>query len=718
MGKKENIKIRFAMIGIPVLLFLLFLVLGFGIWREYRNTLMENQKKQIQMATDILSRNMEISMAEYEDNLEFLYRIGETSEDSAGIYKKYLETQNSFISDVCLENEQGDIVKSVKGIQLSQPVFFIETEEKNSIWQMEDEDERKYLVFKKKSESGTSLCLVINQEEYYRKLISDLQVGTNGYFVIKNYDGTIIMHPDEKQWGIDVIEGRKQMFPNLDFSSLEKMVEEQNSGKEGISEYYSYWWTDPELPKVKKVSAYTPLTIGDDFWVVSAVIDYNDLYEPIQKGFARISIVFIGILVIFLTFFLMIGKLWMDKRKAAMEITDLRELNALLEEVHRSEETIAHQQRLQIMGTMTGGIAHEFNNFLTPIMGYAELLMMELPEGSEEQENAQEIYEASEKAKEVVRQISTLSRKNVETVYKSIPVQQMFRRALKMIASVCPPQIHLESEIVLSEEYILGNVTQINQVLLNICVNAVQAIHSAGQKEGRLLVRGKKTARSQMDGKLASKLSDVWKEYIQIDIEDNGSGMDQETLRQIFDPFFTTKKGGEGTGLGLALAEQIIHSHKGYIYAESEMGKGTKFHIFLPVLEHQLQSGQAEKAQEKDYRIVIADDNAKILQLLQKNFEKLGIQIATCMKMTEIQRCLEQKGADVLVVDESVEDGSGIDVIMAVAGKYPNMLKIIMTNCVTREIVEAKQKGIIDGYIEKPVSDATLLEVIRSCTKL
>ena len=109
------------------------------------------------------------------------------------------------------------------------------------------------------------------------------------------------------------------------------------------------------------------------------------------------------------------------------------------------------------MGTLTGGIAHEFNNFLTPIMGYAELLMMELPEDSEEYDNVIEIYEASEKAKDVVRQISTLSRKNVETVYKEVPAAQMLRRAVKMADSVCPSGIQMESRIELSDQSILGN---------------------------------------------------------------------------------------------------------------------------------------------------------------------------------------------------------------------------------------------------------------------
>ena len=101
---------------------------------------------------------------------------------------------------------------------------------------------------------------------------------------------------------------------------------------------------------------------------------------------------------------------------------------------------------------------------------------MELPEGSDEQDSAKEIYEASEKAMDVVKQISSLSRKNVETVYKCIPVKKMMQRALKMIASVCPPQIHLESELQVEQENILGNSTQLNQVLLNICINAIHAI--------------------------------------------------------------------------------------------------------------------------------------------------------------------------------------------------------------------------------------------------
>ena len=149
-----------------------------------------------------------------------------------------------------------------------------------------------------------------------------------------------------------------------------------------------------------------------------------------------------------------------------------------------------------------------------------------------------------------------------------------------MADSVCPSGIRIENQITLSDQSILGNATQIQQVFLNICVNAVHAIgkKNEGRKneektEGKIQISGNEMAYQKMDEEIKKHLNDTWEHYIHIQIRDNGCGMDSETLRQIFNPFFTTKKGGEGTGLGLALAEQIVISHKGYIYAEQNPSK-------------------------------------------------------------------------------------------------------------------------------------------------
>lgn len=708
---KKNKKTLIA--AIPLFLIVILVFAGFGVWKKYRDTLMQNQEEQMLLTTRILSENMAMSTEEYEESLSFLAKTAENrpQDEAKQLYREFIDPQTSFITNLYLEDEQGKLSESVKDVQIVSSQLLTQSSAKNSIYMEKDTSGKIYNVYKRVLKDGRKICLMIDAEKYYQKLISGIHIGTNGYIVVKDAEGTIIMHPKKEQWGIPVIAGRKKMYPDLDYSSLEKMIEDQKKRKEGISHYYSYWWTNEERPRVQKISAYSPVQIGDSFWVVSAVIDYDDLYEPIAEGFLKMVCIFVGILLAAGIAVVLFGRVMRDMRRAVREINDLKELNEQLEKMHRSEQSIAHQQRLQIMGTMTGGIAHEFNNFLTPIMGYAELLMMELPEGSEEQDSAKEIYEASEKAKDVVRQISSLSRKNVETVYKNISIKKFMTRAERMMESVCTPLIHMESEFRVDDEMILGNATQLNQVLLNVCVNAVHAI---GKNQGNIKISCHSEEKEKLAQGVIEKLSDVWKKYIHIQVKDNGCGMDKETLRQIFDPFFTTKKGGEGTGLGLALAEQIITSHKGYIYAESKKGEGSTFHIYLPVLDTEHMPQIVQNIPRKDYRIVVADDNAKVLQLLKKNFEKIGIQIQTCMKREELQKCLEQQEADVLVVDETMEDCSGVDFCMSLAGRYPDMLKLIIIDGVSREVAEARQKGIIDGYVEKPVSDTAILEAIRN----
>lgn len=704
-----------------VLLLVVFSVFGIHIWKDYRDTLMDNQINQLKITTQILSKNIVSSIQQYEDDLDFFDGVKD-SEDVKEAFQSYIEKKEVFVEDIFREKPDGTFLGSISGKRYSDEIKIAQMDDEKSMYQMKGEGtkQERYLVVKKVMADGGNLCLVVNEEKYYNKIISDIKIGSNGYIVIKASDGRILMHPDNEQWGIDVIAGRKEMYPELDFSSLEKMIEDQKKGKEGVSVYYSYWWTKKDLPRVKKISVYAPAKIGNDFLVISSVTDYTEFYQPIREGFTGLLFLFAGILAVCMLVFFLAMKLFHQRKQVEAENTYLKELNTLLEEVHQNEETIAHQQRLQIMGTMTGGIAHEFNNFLTPIMGYAEILMMELPEDSEEYDNAAEIYEASEKAGDVVRQISTLSRKNVETVYKEISAAQMLRRAVKMADSVCPSGIRIENQITLSDQSILGNATQIQQVFLNICVNAVHAIgkKNEGRKnedkiEGKIEITGRELAYEQMDEEFKKHLNDAWEHYISIEIKDNGCGMDSETLRQIFNPFFTTKKGGEGTGLGLALAEQIILSHKGYIYAESEKGVGTTFHILLPVMEKNVGMELAKSDKAQDIRIVAADDNVKVLKLLQKNFSKLGVQIQTFTNKKELLGHLKTNGADVLFVDESMEDIGGIDFCMAVQGQYPDMKKILMVSHITREIAEAKSRDIIDGYVEKPVSATTLLEAVR-----
>lgn len=708
VSSQSKSKISPWLILLPGFLLLSLLVTGTYIWKSYRNELMRSQEEQLLLVTQTAGRNLEITFSQYQESLELLRRMD--GGDSG--YRSYLEAYSRHAADVCWLDGDGTVVKSVNGLMLSDPVPLVCLDGVCTVLQYTGVDGHRYLGFCGTPEQGRALCLVIDEEAYYVDLMSGLRVGTNGYLLVKTSAGRIVMHPDPEQWGIDVIEGRQERYPDLDLRSLAEMVKRQIDEPTGAYEYYSYWWTDPELPRVKKISTHVHANLEDDFWIVSAVVDYSDFYTPIAEGVGRLTLVFAAISAILLLLSLYIGKLLWDQHQDSREIAYLRELNDTLEELHRHEENIAHQQRLQVMGAMTGGIAHEFNNFLTPIMGFAELLMADLPPESEAYDSAREICEATDKAKEVVRQISAMSRKNVETVYKCIPARKALERTLKMIGSICPDQIRLESSLNLEDETILGNRTQLDQVLLNLCVNA---IHAIGPEDGTLTIAAERVTRETVSAMLPEEsISADWTAYVHISVADTGCGMDSDTLRHIFEPFFTTKKSGEGTGLGLALAEQIIRAHRGFLSVESKPNEGSAFHLFLPVMEQDAADEPLQWGREQKLRLVVADDNIKVLEMLEANFEKIGLSLTACGKKADVLCQLQRAKTDALAIDQSLEDGDGIEFCMSIQGKYPDTIKLLMVDSVTREVVEARRRGIIDGYVQKPVSDTTLLEAIRN----
>lgn len=715
MDKKKSKVLHNNKIVVTFLITMIVILIGLAhrTWLQYKNILMDNQKDQLLNTAQILGNYMSMSLNNYQDGVEYLVECEESGKLDLNMAKSYLDNRKDYVVDICWFDNEHNLLRNVCGIDVIKSFAVSSINAEYEIWQYVDGSGKKYIGFDYVKQTQERISLLVDEEKYYEKLISDIQIGSNGYIMIKNSFGKILMHPEEEQWGLDVVEGRKELYPDLDYSSLETLIEKQMSGNTEIYEYFSYWWGNEKLEKVKKVSAFAPARIGEDFWIVSLVTDYDDLYMPIANSFLKIVVIFAGVFCIFSVLFYIIIKLILEQRKSTSEISYLKELNGILEETHRSEEAIRHQQRLQIMGTMTGGIVHEFNNFLTPILGYSELLQCSLDSDSEEYDYANEIYEAAEKAKDIIRQISSLNRKNVDTVYVCIEVKKLVRRFLKMASSLCPEYVQLDSQLMEEEKYILGNTTQINQVLLNIFLNAIQSLDV---NDGKICIRCNCVEKNDVLFEKISEGNDTWKEYISISIQDNGCGIDDKIMNQIFDPFFTTKKLGKGTGLGLALAEQIIMSHKGKIHVESEMGKGSTFYIFLPVIEQNIQSEISNKTQE-DRVFVIADYNNKILQMLKNSLQKIGITVYTCNNKRAIYKCLDEHLIDVLLIDEIIENVSGIEIAMSLRHNHPQTLIIIMATRITKEVAEAKRNGLIDGYIEKPVSDMVVLETVRNCMK-
>ena len=706
---RQRIRSLLVPVAVGVVLLVLLGIVANVTWNDYRSALIDSQTRQLELVVQSTADSIQFSLDEYADRLDAAADKLRTNPLSRPTLAR-----SDTLTDLWIENSDGNVIYRCYGLTPMCDVLITRTSS-ISYWQYH-RGNRHYLVMKK-AVGDQTICLVIDSETLYQQLVSDIHVGTNGYIMVKNADNRVVMHPESEQWGIEVLEGRRKLYSNneLDMSSLSELLRTQQEKTSGIMDYYSYWWTDPSLPRVHKISAYRQLTLGDSFWIVSAVVDYDDLYQPVAESFRKMAVMFSSIALVMVLLTVFIFHLQQKNNRNAAQITSLQEVNEALEELHRSEEFLQHGQRLQLMGTLTGGIAHEFNNFLTPITGYADLIMADADPESEIYDNAREISEAAEKARDVVKQISAMSRRNVETIYDAVSVKKMLEQTRKLVETNCPKQIEILEQVDLNEEEVLGSMTQLQQVLLNICINA---IHAIGKAEGTLTLSADVVPRSELLLRFPDeKIPEVWPSYVRIRIADNGSGMDKETLQHIFEPFFTTKKTGEGTGLGLALAEQIIRTHRGHICAESTLGKGSTFYIYLPVLEQEREREQLQWGQDNDLHILAADDNQKVLSMLEKELGSLGLNVSICSRRGDVRTLLDSQPFDVLVIDESLTEGSGVDFCMSIRGKFPSLTRIIMTSAPSRELIDAKSHGVIDGYILKPVSALTLLEEIRACRK-
>ena len=706
---RERIRLFLPPVAGGAVLLVLLGIVANVTWQDYKTALMDSQTRQMELVVQSTADSIQFSLTEYEDRLD------------AAVEKLRIDplthpglARSDTLADLWLEDAEGNITYRCYGIAPVCDVLLTRTE-KISYWQYHQGD-RHYLVLKEPV-GEQAVCLVVDSEALYEQLVSDIHVGTNGYIIVKSADNRVVMHPERKQWGLDILEGRQELYYNkeLEMGSLSGLLKAQQEELSGIMDYYSYWWMDPSLPRVHKISAYRQLSLGSSFWIVSAVVDYDDLYRPVAGSFRKMAVMFGSIALVLVLLTIFIFRLQQKNTRSAARITSLQEVNDALEELHRSEEFLQHGQRLQLMGTLTGGIAHEFNNFLTPITGYADLIMADADPESEIYDNALEISEAAEKARDVVKQISAMSRKNVETIYDAIPVERLLTQTRKLVETNCPRQVQLVEKMELKGEEVLGNSTQLQQVLLNICVNA---IHAIGPAEGTLTLEADVVPRSELLLRFPDeRIPEVWPSYVRIRIADTGSGMDKETLQRIFEPFFTTKKTGEGTGLGLALAEQIIHTHRGQICAESTLGKGSTFFVYLPVLEQEREREQLQWGQNSNLRILAVDDNQKVLSMLEKELSRLGLDVSTCARRGDVRTLLDSQPFDVLAIDESVTEGSGVDFCMSIQGRFPGMTRIVMASALTRELIDAKSHGVMDGYILKPVAASTLLEEIRACRK-
>jgi len=263
---------------------------------------------------------------------------------------------------------------------------------------------------------------------------------------------------------------------------------------------------------------------------------------------------------------------WSDGHLVRIEIaTDITDYKKM-------EEELRQAHKMKSIGTLTSGIAHDFNNIMGIIVGNTELALEDVPESNRAYSNLKAIKTAGRRAVNIVKQLSNLSRITYQKL-QPIEIVRVIKDTLTSLRSTIPNTIDIEQNISVTDETILADPTQINQIMMNLCINASHAMEQTG---GKLTIIVENVT---LDDNSAKDYPDLKKgKYIKVVVGDTGPGIDPEIIDRIFDPYFTTKGVGKGSGMGLALVHSIVESHSGAITVDSTLGKGTKFIMFFPLV--------------------------------------------------------------------------------------------------------------------------------------
>ena len=378
-------------------------------------------------------------------------------------------------------------------------------------------------------------------------------------------------------------------------------------------------------------------------------------------------------------------------------------------EKKRFEAQFLRSQRLESIGVLAGGIAHDLNNILSPIMMSLALLQAR-HEDDDSQNLLHTLLTMTERGGDMVKQILSFAR-GVEGEKITLSPRILIKEIVKILRETFPKNISIRQELDESLDNVSGDITQLHQVLMNLAVNARDAMPEGGTLTfiARNVVLDNHYARMNVDAKAGS--------FVMIQLIDTGCGIREEIIHKIFDPFFTTKEKGKGTGLGLSTSVNIIRGHNGFINVYSELNKGTQFSIYLPALkeisEHQ-SDNQSKLPRGNGETILVIDDELSILEVTEKTLEAFGYKVLTASDGAEGTAIFAERKNEIKVVltDMMMPIMNGVATIKAIKKIDPNARIIASSGLENGNEKEAKNLGV-KLFLRKPYTAKTLLESLQ-----
>lgn len=379
-------------------------------------------------------------------------------------------------------------------------------------------------------------------------------------------------------------------------------------------------------------------------------------------------------------------------------------------EQKRIENQLLRAQRMESIGTLAGGIAHDFNNILAPILMATEMLQLSAYD-KETHRWLAIIRENSERGADLVRQVLTFAR-GMEGERIIVQVKHIVKDLVKILKQTLPKSINVKHDIEPELWIIQADPTQIHQVLMNLCINARDAMPMGGTLTitAENIVLDENYARVHIDAKPG--------EYLMISVSDTGAGIPVEIQDRIFDPFFTTKEIGKGTGLGLATALTIVRSHDGFINVYSDAGRGTKFSVYIPTAK--LEEGLRKSIEPGTFPrgsgelILVVDDEENIREIARATLEKFGYRVVTATDGTDAMAIYAQQGADInlILTDIAMPYMDGTALIRAIRKINPQSKIIAMSGLMNSDQTSELQNLNVNSFLSKPYTAENLLKLL------
>ena len=376
------------------------------------------------------------------------------------------------------------------------------------------------------------------------------------------------------------------------------------------------------------------------------------------------------------------------------------------------QQQLMQAQKLDSLGTLAGGIAHDFNNILGIIMGYASFLVRHEVNSAKLSQNAESIIKAASRGAALVKQLLTFARKT-EIFFGPVQINDTIEEITKLVGATFPKTVVISTQLQENLPPITADGTQIHQVILNLCINARDAL----SKSGTISISTRTLSGESVTSRF---LKAEAPEYVQVQISDTGTGMDAVTRQKIFEPFFTTKGPGKGTGLGLALVYGIVESHKGFIDVESELGRGTTFSVFLPVHERRVDGMRIAQQSTKDVpggneTILIIEDEEMLRELVKATLASVGYAVLTAQDGEEGVEAFShhQREVSAVITDLGLPKLSGEEVFKRIRAIDPRAKVIVASGFIDPVVKSEMFKAGVKNFIQKPYLPNEVLSKIR-----